>query len=87
MRALGELVGVLRQLNGLRAWRNLYGKVSRRLKDMELILRFFAFYYRAGDYKSPMKEFLNTYMARNKDLACQGKSELVHIFCRYRYPS
>ena len=52
------------------AWRNLYGKRSRHLKDMELILRFFAFYYRAGDYKSPMKEFLNTYMASNKDLAC-----------------
>ena len=76
----GELVGVLRQLNELRAWRNLYGKRSRRLKDMELILRFFAFYYRAGDYKSPMKEFLNTYMASNKDLACQGKNELVQIF-------
>ena len=76
----GELVRVLRQLNELTAWRNLYGKRSRRLKDMELILRFFAFYYRAGDYKSPMKEFLNTYMASNKDLACQGKDELVKIF-------
>ena len=76
----GELVRVLRQLNELSAWRNLYGKRSRRLKDMELILRFFAFYYRAGDYKSPMKEFLNTYMASNKDLERQGEDELVRIF-------
>ena len=27
-----------------------------------------------------MKEFLNTYMASNRDLACQGKDELVKIF-------
>ena len=76
----GELVRVLRQLNELRAWRNLFGKRSRRLKDMELILRFFAFYYGADDYKTPMKEFLNTYMASNKDLDRQGEDELVRIF-------
>ena len=76
----GELVRVLRQLNELHAWRNLYGKQSRRLKDMELILRFFAFFYRARDYKSPMKEFLTTYMASNKNLACQTEDELVQIF-------
>ena len=76
----GELVRVLRQLNVLPAWRKLYGKPSRRLKDMELILRFFAFYYRAAAYQSPMKEFLNTYMASNRDLACQGEHELAKVF-------
>ncbi len=76
----GELVRVLRELNDHPAWRRLYGKRSRRLKDMEMILRFFAFHYHADSYSSPMKEFLNHYMARNKDLARQHEDELVRIF-------
>ncbi len=76
----GELVRVLRELNDYPAWRRLYGKRSRRLKDMEMILRFFAFLYHATSYHSPMKEFLNRYMASNKDLARQHEDELVQIF-------
>lgn len=76
----GELVRVLKQLNDHPAWRHLYGKPSRRLKDMEMILRFFAFHYHSDSYRSPMKEFLNRYMARNKDLARQREDELVRIF-------
>ena len=76
----GELVRVLRELNEHPAWRRLYGKPSRRLKDMEMILRFFAFHYHAAAYRSPMKEFLNRYMASNKDLARQCEDELVRIF-------
>ena len=76
----GELVRVLRNLNDHPAWRRLYGKRSRRLKDMEMILRFFAFHYEAAAYRSPMKEFLNRYMAGNKALARQSEDELVQIF-------
>jgi len=43
----GEFVRVLRELNDVDKWRTLYGGKSRRLKDMELILRFFAFFYYA----------------------------------------
>ena len=52
----GELVRVLRTLNENRSWRRLYGKKSRRLKDMEMILRFFAFFYYGSSYRSPMKD-------------------------------
>jgi hypothetical protein len=76
----GELVRVLRDLNELESWRRLYGKKSRRLKDMELILRFFAFFYHAGSYRSPMKDFLNRYMASNQNLDQQREPDLVHIF-------
>lgn len=76
----GEFVRVLKELNDHSAWRRLYGKRSRRLKDMEMILRFFAFHYDAAAYRSPMKEFLNRYMACNKDLALQGEDDLVRIF-------
>ena len=78
----GEMVRVLKSLNEERAWRKLYGKKSKRLKDMEMILRFFAFYYRSDQYRSPMKDFLNRYMAENRDLGRQSEAELRKIFYR-----
>jgi hypothetical protein len=76
----GELVRVLRTLNDNADWRKLFGNKSKRLKDMEMILRFFAFYYYSQAYRSPMKDFLNRYMARNRDLAHQGEKELTEAF-------
>ena len=76
----GEFVRVLRKLNEHAAWRHLYGTRSRRLKDMEMILRFFAFLYHTSSYRRPMKEFLNRYMASNKDLGRQREDELEQIF-------
>jgi hypothetical protein len=76
----GEFVRVLRELNDMDKWRALYGSKSRRLKDMELILRFFAFFYYADEYQSPMKDFLNRYMATNRRLERQSETELKAIF-------
>jgi hypothetical protein len=76
----GELVRVLRTLNDNTHWRSLFGNKSKRLKDMEMILRFFAFFYYAHAYRSPMKDFLNRYMAKNRDLAHQGEKELIATF-------
>jgi hypothetical protein len=76
----GELVRVLRNLNDYKAWRELYGRKSRRLKDMEMILRFFAFLYYATAYRSPMKDFLNRYMASNRYLDRQSETELCDVF-------
>jgi len=78
----GELVAVLQELNDDKAWRELFGKRSRRLKDMEMILRFFAFLYYASKYKSPMKDFLNRYMAANRRLEKQSKKDLAAIFTK-----
>src|SRR5207245_1740711 len=64
----GEFVRVLRTLNDNAAWRELFGIKSRRLKDMEMILRFFSFYYHLQNYRRPMKDFLNRYMASNRNL-------------------
>ena len=38
----GQFVELLTALNSTRSWRVLFGRKSRRLKDIELILRFFA---------------------------------------------
>jgi hypothetical protein len=76
----GRLVGVMSELNEFRPWRHLYGSKSRRLKDIEMILRFFAFFYYEGAYRSPMKDFLNRYMSSNRDLQRQGADELTRNF-------
>lgn len=76
----GPFSALLRELNAVTEWRKLIGPVSRRLKDAELILRFFALLYYRHDYKSPMKEFLNRYMATNRTLSKQDADELKGIF-------
>jgi hypothetical protein len=78
----GQFVSVLQNLNSTSAWRRLIGRKSRRLKDMELILRFFAFLYYATKYESPMKDFLNRYMATNRHLKKQSEEELRSIFVK-----
>ncbi len=76
----GDFVRLLRELNDSADWRALFGAKSRRLKDMELILRFFAFYFYSEQYRSPMKDFLNRYMATNRSLAHQNEEQLREVF-------
>ena len=78
----GELVRVLKSLNEEQTWRKLYGNKSSRLKDMEMILRFFAFHYYADEYRRPMKNFLNRYMAANRNLELQAEEKLREVFCK-----
>jgi len=78
----GPFSALLRELNTLEEWREMIGPVSKRLKDIELILRFFALLYYHHEYKSPMKDFLNRYMATNRALNKQGPDELRDIFIR-----
>jgi hypothetical protein len=78
----GEFVRVLRDLNDNEYWRKLFGAKSSRLKDMEMILRFFAFYFHSQHYRSPMKDFLNRYMASNQNLQRQSEDVLTGTFER-----
>lgn len=78
----GEFVRVLNSLNSNNEWRELFGGTSKRLKDMEMILRFLAFHYYRTKYRAPMKDFLNRYMAANKALQRQSEAELTDIFTR-----
>lgn len=64
----GEFNELLQDLNTHASWREIYGNPSKRLRDQELILRFFALYFFADRYERPMKEFLNKYMAANRRL-------------------
>lgn len=76
----GAFASLLSKLNENISWRTLYGRKSTRLKDIELILRFFGLYFHAGSYQRPMKGFLNRYMAANKDLSKHPEELVRPIF-------
>ena len=78
----GKFANLLLELNEAPDWRFLYGPKSDRLKDLEMILRFFAFYYSGHNYARPMKNFLNRYMGKNRNLEHQSKDDLTEIFCK-----
>lgn len=76
----GTFATLLSKLNLNADWRALYGKKSARLKDLELILRFFALHFYSASYRRPMKDFLNRYMATNRALDKQSDAELTTLF-------
>lgn len=64
----GSFSDLLRELNGDQSWRRIFGGVNARMRDQELILRFLALLHAPESYVPPMKEFLNRFMGRNRDL-------------------
>jgi hypothetical protein len=76
----GLLIRLLRRLNENTDWRALYGNRSNRLKDQELILRFFGLRFWRHNYEPPMKDFLNRYTAENRDLRLQDEATLTGAF-------
>jgi len=64
----GSLNDLLRELDEHENWRRIYGDRSNRLKDQELVLRFWALYRNDARYQSPMKEFLNRFMRSKRNL-------------------
>ena len=64
----GRLNDLLAELARDGHWRNLFGASGKRKKDEELILRFLALHFASDAYEPPMKEFLNGFMERHKDV-------------------
>jgi hypothetical protein len=76
----GKFSDLLNEINNNTLWREIYGPENKFMRDQELILRFFAFYYNAQNYETPMKEFLNKFMARNRDLTKYSGESLNALF-------
>ncbi len=76
----GKLLKLLQVLNKHTNWRSMFGPVNQRMKDQELILRFFALYYDLERYEKPLLTFLNKYMHDNRELEKQPEAELVQVF-------
>ncbi len=64
----GRLVNLLSELNNDTAWRTLFGPLSKRMRDQELILRFLALLVDEKNYKRPMKKFLNDFMEDHRKI-------------------
>ena len=76
----GSFVTLLTSLNAHPSWRSLFGKKSARLKDIELILRFFALLETHKKYSRPMKGFLSSYMAHRRNLMPKLQDEFRLLF-------
>lgn len=76
----GNFNDYIHKLNDTAEWRALYGPKSKRLKDIELILRFMAFYEKGDKYASPMKHFLNDYMKEKRNFSDDRLKDLGNTF-------
>jgi hypothetical protein len=77
----GPLIEKLKELNEYPSWRKIFGKIHQRLKDQELILRFFAMLENRDKYERPMGEFLNKYAAANRNADTGKLNQIAAIFC------
>lgn len=80
----GTFNDLLHDLNNDTRWRNIFGKrgPDRRMRDVELILRFFALARARGTYKKPMKDFLTSFLRANRDLSPNATEEYRDLFLR-----
>lgn len=78
----GSLVQLLEELSNDENWKIAFRSNSRRLKDHELILRFFAFYQGLEDYSNPMKRFLDDHMEVIRNPSEEESSHLKNIFIK-----
>lgn len=66
----GEFVHLLNNLNEKnQKWKLMLSKPNgdKRLRDVELILRFFALLYNSENYTSPMRNFLSDFLGKHKN--------------------
>ena len=77
----GEFNDLLKTLNQNTFWRELYGAISSRLRDQELILRFLALYF-CEEYTKPMAGFLNSYMGANRHFKLQSSEQISNAFTK-----
>lgn len=63
----GDLIELVGELNDYPSWRQIYGRTSNRMKDRELILRYFALLDNGVNYQSPMTDFISMFVKRNRN--------------------
>lgn len=76
----GGLNELLSELVELGEWREIFGKANRRMKEQELILRFFTLFYGYQDYKKILKSYMNSFMAKNRNFEEKSEDELRQLF-------
>ena len=77
---IGKLNDLIAELNDYPSWRELFGKKNNRLKDHEMILRFFAMYTSLDRYSKPLKEFLNKFNGQYRNPTDSELERLESVF-------
>jgi len=78
----GSFSELLQDLSNNETWRELYGKDDIRANEQEHILRFLALHFDLENYSGNMKNFLNQFMLKNKDLDIISENEMKNIFIK-----
>lgn len=76
----GSFDEMLRALNQDKVWREMFGPLHSRMKDLEAILRFLAVLDKGDDYRAPMPRFLDDYMEDNRTIGPDKVKELKLLF-------
>ena len=76
----GAFNSLLNRLITTPAWRSLFKKESSRMKEQELVLRFFALYFKHDEYKKGLKHLLNSFMNDNRNLQLYNEELLTNLF-------
>lgn len=78
----GPFINFLKNLNEYPAWRTIFGPHNDRMRDQELIVRFFAMFECSKQYKKPMNEFLNIYTKNNRNMSDDKIDYLHNLFTK-----
>lgn len=80
----GRFNDLIKELNRHESWRQIVGTKApdKRMRDIELVLRFLALFYNLDHYDKPMKGFLNTYMKNNRNPSDVRRAEFSTLFTR-----
>jgi len=62
----GNLMTSIESINNDPEWRALFGSMSKRIRDHELILRILALYTDSGSYSRPLKTYLNKFARKER---------------------
>ncbi len=76
----GPLIELLFDLNESEQWRRIFGKIHKRSKDQELILRFLTMYYEHNNYAGPVSQFLNTFTEKHRKLNTTISRDFASLF-------
>jgi hypothetical protein len=78
----GSFNDLLYELNKYESWRKIFGysNFHKRQKDIELILRFLAFYEDGESYERPIKDFISNFMAKYQNASSEKLNEFEHLF-------
>lgn len=76
----GPFLQLINQLNDNADWRELYGPMSSRFKDQELVLRVLALFEQGNQYRRPVKGFLNWYLRQHRTRTPSDAADLVDTF-------